>query len=35
MKFFGFNVYLCSELGLDFIVKFYFLYTIILSRTSL
>jgi len=26
MFFFGFNVYLCYELGLDFIVKFYFLY---------
>ena len=26
MKFFRFNIYLCYELGLDFIVKFYFLY---------
>ena len=35
MILFKFNVYLCCELGMDIIVKFFFLYTIILSRTSL
>ena len=35
MNLFGFYVYLCTELSMDFIVKFFFLYTPILSRTPL
>ena len=34
MRFFGNNIYLCYELGTDFIVKFYF-YMLLLSRTPL